>query len=71
MGRSYRHIRYTGHNFSVFLGFRGGKGVATSLGVLMIYSPLAAFLTLIIWLAVVVLTKYSSLGALISFRSFR
>ncbi|MDQ7787882.1 MAG: glycerol-3-phosphate 1-O-acyltransferase PlsY [Thermodesulfovibrionales bacterium] len=56
-----------GHNFSVFLGFRGGKGVATSLGVLMIYSPLAAFLTLIIWLAVVVLTKYSSLGALISF----
>lgn len=56
-----------GHNFSVFLGFRGGKGVATSLGVLIIYSPLAAFLTLIIWLAVVVLTKYSSLGALISF----
>ncbi len=56
-----------GHNFSVFLGFRGGKGVATSLGVLLIYSPLAAVLTLIIWLAVVVLTKYSSLGALISF----
>lgn len=56
-----------GHNFSVFLGFRGGKGVATSFGVLMIYSPLAAFLTLIIWLTVVVLTKYSSLGALISF----
>ncbi|MFZ5906323.1 MAG: glycerol-3-phosphate 1-O-acyltransferase PlsY [Nitrospirota bacterium] len=56
-----------GHNFSVFLGFRGGKGVATSLGVLIIYAPPAALLTLVIWLAAVMLTKYSSLGALISF----
>jgi acyl phosphate:glycerol-3-phosphate acyltransferase len=56
-----------GHNFSVFLRFRGGKGVATSLGVLMIYAPVAALVTLIIWFGVVVFTKYSSLGALISF----
>jgi len=56
-----------GHNFSVFLGFRGGKGVATSLGVFILYSPQTALITFIIWLVVVLTTKYSSLGALISF----
>ena len=56
-----------GHNFSVFLGFRGGKGVATSLGVLILYSPQTALITSIIWIVVVLTTKYSSLGALISF----
>ncbi|MEW6585132.1 MAG: glycerol-3-phosphate 1-O-acyltransferase PlsY [Nitrospirota bacterium] len=56
-----------GHNFSIFLGFKGGKGVATSMGVLLFYSPFAAVLTLIIWLAVVVITRYSSMGALVSF----
>ena len=56
-----------GHNFSLFLGFRGGKGVATSLGVLSIFSPQTALVTFIIWLAVVIFTKYSSLGAIVSF----
>jgi len=56
-----------GHNFSLFLGFRGGKGVATSFGVLSSYSPQTALFTFIIWLVVVILTKYSSLGALVSF----
>lgn len=56
-----------GHNFSLFLGFKGGKGVATSLGVLLFYSPFTAFITFIIWLVVVLSTKYSSLGALVSF----
>lgn len=56
-----------GHDFSVFLKFRGGKGVATSLGVLGIYSPLTALFTVILWLMTVLITKYSSLGALISF----
>jgi glycerol-3-phosphate acyltransferase PlsY len=56
-----------GHNFSIFLGFRGGKGVATSLGVLGIYSPQTGLATSIIWLMTVMLTKYSSLGALVSF----
>jgi glycerol-3-phosphate acyltransferase PlsY len=56
-----------GHNFSLFLGFRGGKGVATSLGVLSIYSPQSALVTFIIWLVVVIFTKYSSLGAIVSF----
>lgn len=56
-----------GHNFSIFLGFKGGKGVATSIGVLLFYSPYPALITCIIWLVVVIRTKYSSLGALISF----
>jgi glycerol-3-phosphate acyltransferase PlsY len=56
-----------GHNFSLFLGFRGGKGVATSFGVLSFYSPQTALFTFIIWLIVIMTTKYSSLGALISF----
>jgi len=60
-------VAILGHNFSLFLGFRGGKGVATSLGVLIIYTPLVAVLTLALWLAVAILSKYSSMGALVSF----
>jgi len=56
-----------GHNFSIFLKFKGGKGVATSIGVLLIYSPLTAVLTVIIWLAAALITRYSSLGAIVSF----
>jgi glycerol-3-phosphate acyltransferase PlsY len=56
-----------GHNFSLFLKFKGGKGVATSLGVLTIYSPQTGLFTIIIWLMTVLITKYSSLGALVSF----
>lgn len=56
-----------GHDFSVFLRFRGGKGVATSLGVILIYMPGAGILTLSVWMTTVLLTRYSSLGALVSF----
>mgnify|MGYP000209306208 CR=1 FL=1 len=56
-----------GHNYSLFLGFRGGKGVATSIGVLLLYLPYAALITLLVWIVVVLVTKYSSLGAIVSF----
>jgi glycerol-3-phosphate acyltransferase PlsY len=56
-----------GHDFSAFLRLRGGKGVATSLGVILIYAPKAGILTVILWVAVVLATRYSSLGALLSF----
>ncbi len=56
-----------GHDFSLFLKFRGGKGVATSLGVLIIYSPQICIFTIIIWLMTVLISRYSSLGALVSF----
>ena len=56
-----------GHNFSLFLKFRGGKGVATSFGVLFAYSPYVGLLTAIFWLLAAKRTKYSSLSALIAF----
>jgi glycerol-3-phosphate acyltransferase PlsY len=56
-----------GHNYSVFLGFRGGKGVATSLGVLGLYAPFTFLVTVIIWLVVVLVSKISSMGALVAF----
>lgn len=55
-----------GHMFSVFLSFRGGKGVATGFGVLLVYSPLAAGIGLIIWIAVAIVSKTSSLAAIIA-----
>ena len=56
-----------GHDFSVFLRGRGGKGVATGLGVAAAIAPLAAALAVVSWLAVAFLTRYSSLAALIAF----
>lgn len=56
-----------GHNFSLFLNFRGGKGVATSIGVLLVYSPKVGILTVILWLMVILITRYSSLAAIVSF----
>ncbi|HAM51085.1 MAG TPA: acyl-phosphate glycerol 3-phosphate acyltransferase [Nitrospiraceae bacterium] len=56
-----------GHNFSIFLRFKGGKGVATSIGVLLAYSPRVALITIVLWVMVVYFTKYSSLGALFAF----
>lgn len=56
-----------GHNFSVFLKFKGGKGVATSIGAVLAYSPAAGLCTIVLWLLTAKLTKYSSLSALVSF----
>jgi len=54
-----------GHNWSVFLGFRGGKGIATSFGVLVGLSPIAALAAAAVWIVVVAITRYSSLGSLL------
>jgi glycerol-3-phosphate acyltransferase PlsY len=56
-----------GHDFSIFMKFRGGKGVATSLGVLCVYAPQTCLFTTIIWIMTLLVTRYSSLGALVSF----
>ena len=55
---------FLGHVFPFTLGFRGGKGVATALGVLLGFSGALAGLTAGLWLTVVVFTRYSSLAAL-------
>ena len=53
-----------GHDFSFLLAFKGGKGVATTIGAMTVLSPLVALLLLATWVSVVVVTRYSSAGAL-------
>jgi len=54
-----------GNGWSVFLGFRGGKGVATGLGALLRVVPWATLAALPVFLAVVATTRYVSLGSLL------
>ncbi|MDA8573987.1 glycerol-3-phosphate 1-O-acyltransferase PlsY [Alphaproteobacteria bacterium] len=53
-----------GHCFPLWLKFKGGKGVATALGIILAFSPLVAGLLAAVWLLVAVLFRYSSLAAL-------
>jgi glycerol-3-phosphate acyltransferase PlsY len=53
-----------GHVFPIFAGFRGGKGVATSLGIVIGLNPLAAAICLVVFLLVFISSKYVSLGAI-------
>jgi glycerol-3-phosphate acyltransferase PlsY len=55
-----------GHDFSVFLQFRGGKGVATTLGVMLVLAPLATVLAMVCWLIVLGVRGYSSLASLVA-----
>jgi glycerol-3-phosphate acyltransferase PlsY len=55
-----------GHNFPVWLGFRGGKGVATTLGVLFAVAWPVGLITAATWLAMAALFRYSSLAALVA-----
>ncbi len=59
-----------GHMFSPFLGFKGGKGVATAVGVVLGLSPSIGLLLLLIWLGAVAIWRYSSGGALAAFGCF-
>ena len=59
-----------GHLFSPFLGFKGGKGVATALGSVLGLSPSIGTLLLLIWLGAVAIWRYSSGGALAAFGLF-
>lgn len=53
-----------GHMFSPFLGFRGGKGVATTLGVFLVLTPIACLGAVIVFLAVYKFFKFVSLGSI-------
>jgi len=55
-----------GHIFPIFFKFKGGKGVATTLGVLFGLNWLLGLLAILTWLAVAAITRYSSLAAIIA-----
>ena len=55
-----------GHGFPIFLGFRGGKGVATSAGVFFVLAPYSVIAALVIWAVVVYFSRYVSLGSIIA-----
>lgn len=55
-----------GHSASLFLHFKGGKGVATGLGVIVMLMPVPALIVFLIWLAVVKLSGYVSLASIIA-----
>ena len=58
------HFAIIGHIFPIWLKFKGGKGVATYIGFLFSINPYIGLLFLILWMAVALSTKYSSLGSL-------
>ncbi|MDG1480320.1 MAG: glycerol-3-phosphate 1-O-acyltransferase PlsY [Myxococcota bacterium] len=55
---------FSGHCWSAFLDFRGGKGVATAAGVLLVLVPMVLVACLTVWAVLVKLTRKSSLGSL-------
>jgi len=65
-GALYGAAAVTGHVFSVFLRFRGGKGVATAAGVFLALAPLALLASAVVWLIVLTVTGYVSLGSVLA-----
>ena len=55
-----------GHNWPVYLGFKGGKGIATTAGVLLGIAPLAVLIGLITWIIVFLPTRYVSVGSILA-----
>lgn len=59
-------LAIVGHSCSLFLKFKGGKGVATGLGVIVMMMPLPALIVFLIWLAIVKISGYVSLGSIVA-----
>src|SRR5690606_22902913 len=57
---------FAGHLFPIWLGFKGGKGVATFIGVLLGFSWIAVLIFAAIWIGVAAVTRYSSLSGLLA-----
>jgi glycerol-3-phosphate acyltransferase PlsY len=53
-----------GHDWSLFLKFKGGKGVATTFGVILALNPMISILAAIVWVIVIITTKYASLSSI-------
>ncbi|NLY11890.1 MAG: glycerol-3-phosphate 1-O-acyltransferase PlsY [Firmicutes bacterium] len=59
-------VAIAGHNWSIFLGFKGGRGVATTAGVLLAISPFIALVLVGIWLLSLAISRYISLSSIIA-----
>lgn len=57
---------FFGHLYPIYHKFKGGKGVATALGVMLAISPLLGLAALVTWVVVFALSRYSSLGAIVA-----
>jgi glycerol-3-phosphate acyltransferase PlsY len=57
-------LTIAGHNWTCFLGFKGGKGIATSAGMLMGLSPLGVSIALTLWFVIFVTTRYVSVASI-------
>lgn len=55
-----------GHNFPIWLKFKGGKGVASTFGFILFTNPCLALLALLTWLVTAIVSKYSSLSAILA-----
>jgi glycerol-3-phosphate acyltransferase PlsY len=55
-----------GHNYTCWLKFKGGKGVATSAGVFFALAPLAAGVALAVWIFVFALSRYASVASIVA-----
>jgi acyl phosphate:glycerol-3-phosphate acyltransferase len=55
-----------GHNWSIFLNFKGGKGIATTYGVVLSFYPYIAIIAAIIWGSIVFTTRFAALGSIMS-----
>ncbi|ORU00284.1 Acyl-phosphate:glycerol-3-phosphate O-acyltransferase PlsY [Anaerovibrio sp. JC8] len=58
-------LAVVGHSWSIFLKFKGGKSVSTGLGVLIMLMPIIAVIVFLVWLAIVFVTRYVSLGSIV------
>jgi len=59
-------LAIAGHNWPIFLNFKGGKGVATSVGVLISLSPKTILVAFLVWLIIVLITQYVSLASIVA-----
>ena len=57
-------LAVVGHNWSLFLKFTGGKGVATTMGLLVVFSWPTLLVALLVWVVTVALTRYVAIGSM-------
>ena len=63
---AYGAAAIIGHMFSIYVGFKGGKGVATSAGVFLALAPVAIGIAILVWALLLYLTGYVSLASLVA-----